>query len=365
MSKPLVAITLGDPAGVGPESIVRAWKAIGNLQLCRPFVIGQPYFLRKAAEVCGLAGQLQIVPIANPEEADSALAGGEVGQVIPCLSAGSEDSLQAPLGKNDALGGQAAYDALILAADLALAKRIDAITTAPLSKTALHMSGHDFPGHTELLAEICGIPWGEVAMMLYMGHGEQVRGPAGLGVAHVTLHTALRNVFSQMTLSRIVASCHLADAVMGALLPGSPGTRPRIGVAALNPHGGEQGLMGDEEQTIIAPAVEQGRREGMNLTGPLPCDTLMVRAAAGEFDGVVAMYHDQGHIALKLLGMDRAVNITLGLPIIRTSVAHGTAFDIAWKGIVRSESMVEAVRVAAQLVSVRQRLVWNATSATP
>lgn len=359
MSKPLVAITLGDPAGVGPETIVRAWQAVNRLDLCRPFVIGQPDFLRQALEVCGLSQQLCVITIGSPEEAAS-LAYTTSAEVIPCLPAGTPDSLNVPKGKNDALGGQAAYDALILTAELALSKRIDAITTAPLSKTALHMAGHDFPGHTELLAEICGIPWGEVAMMLYMAQGERVKGPAGLGVAHVTLHTALRNVFEQMTIPRIVASCHLADAVMGALLPKDASRAPRIGVAALNPHGGEQGLMGNEEQTTITPAVEQGIREGMNLTGPLPCDTLMVRAAAGEFDGVVAMYHDQGHIALKLLGMDQAVNITLGLPIIRTSVAHGTAFDIAWKGIVRSESMVEAIRVAAQLVSVRDRLVWNA-----
>jgi 4-hydroxythreonine-4-phosphate dehydrogenase len=168
-------------------------------------------------------------------------------------------------------------------------------------------------------------------------------------VAHVTLHTALRSVFEQLSPQAIVAKCHLADRVMRGMLGGPP----RIGVCALNPHAGEGGLFGDEEQTIIAPAVQQAMTEGLDVQGPLPADTLMVRAAAGEFDGVVAMYHDQGHIALKLLGMHRAVNITLGLPIVRTSVAHGTAFDLAWQGRAETSSMVEAVRVAAALAGMR------------
>jgi 4-hydroxythreonine-4-phosphate dehydrogenase len=209
----------------------------------------------------------------------------------------------------------------------------------------LHLAGHDYPGHTELLAELCGIQ--DFAMMLYLGPDERVRGKAGLGVAHVTLHTSLRSVFDQLTPTAIIAKAHLADRVMRCML----GDTPRIGVCALNPHAGEGGLFGNEEETIIAPAVRQAEAEGLRVYGPLPADTLMVRAAAGEFDGVVAMYHDQGHIALKLLGMHRAVNITLGLPIVRTSVAHGTAFDLAWRGRAETSSMVEAVRVASQLAA--------------
>jgi len=288
--------------------------------------------------------------IKSPDEAAPSPA------LLPCLKSGDDEQLGAPPAQVSALGGQAAYDALILAADLAIAGHVDAIVTAPLNKAALAAAGHHFPGHTELLAQQCGIPWDQVAMMLYLAPGGPIQGRAGLGVAHVTLHMALRDVFQHLTQERILASARLADAVTRAFL--SPDqlkvSRPRIGVAALNPHAGEQGLFGDEELKVIGPAVEAGKLEGLRLIGPLPCDTLMVRAAAGDFDAVVAMYHDQGHIALKLLGMHRAVNITLGLPIIRTSVAHGTAFDLAWQGKAETSSMVEAVRVAALLVGRRQ-----------
>ncbi|MGI8978009.1 MAG: 4-hydroxythreonine-4-phosphate dehydrogenase PdxA [Pirellulaceae bacterium] len=350
--KPLVAITLGDPAGVGPETVAGAWPSPSLHEVCRPLAVGHPEFLRRAVKLLGL--NIHVQEIMSAEEAAPSPA------LLPCLKSGDDGQLSAPLAQVSAIGGQAAYDALILAADLAVAGHVDAITTAPLNKAALAAAAHHFPGHTELLAERCGIPWNEVAMMLYLAKGDTIRGRAGLGVAHVTLHMALRDVFAHLTRERILASARLADAVTRAFL--SPDelkiAQPRIGVAALNPHAGEQGLFGNEELQIIAPAVQGGKLEGLNLTGPLPCDTLMVRAAAGDFDAVVAMYHDQGHIALKLLGMHRAVNITLGLPIIRTSVAHGTAFDLAWQGKAESSSMVEAVRVAAQLVGVRERLIW-------
>lgn len=352
MNKPIVAITLGDPAGLGPETIVGGWKSAALHEVCSPLAVGHPEFLRRAIKLLG--SDIRVQEIHAPAEASPSPA------LIPCLMAGDDQQLAAPPAQLSALGGQAAYDALILATDLAIAGHVDAITTAPLNKAALAAADHHYPGHTELLAQRCGIPWEEVAMMLYLAPGGAVQGRAGLGVAHVTLHMALRDVFEHLTQERILASARLADAVMRALL--SPeqlaSAGPRIGVAALNPHAGEEGLFGDEEIRIIAPIVHSGRLEGLSLEGPLPCDTLMVRAAAGEFDAVVAMYHDQGHIALKLLGMRRAVNITLGLPIIRTSVAHGTAFDVAWQGKADSSSMVEAVRVAAQLVGVRDRLVW-------
>jgi 4-hydroxythreonine-4-phosphate dehydrogenase len=190
-------------------------------------------------------------------------------------------------------------------------------------------------------------------MMLYLGPDDTIRSPGGLGVVHVTLHMALKDVFTHLSGEAIIAKARLADGVMRAMRPlyQLKDERPRIGVCALNPHAGEEGLFGDEERTIIRPAVEQACAAGLNITGPLPTDTLMVRARDGEFDAVVAMYHDQGHIALKLLGMHRAVNITLGLPIIRTSVAHGTAFDLAWQGRAETSSMVEAIRVAAGLAA--------------
>ena len=183
-------------------------------------------------------------------------------------------------------------------------------------------------------------------MMLYLGDHEAIASPHGLAVVHVTLHTALRNVFDELNEEGILAKARLADRFMLRL----SGQRPRIGVCALNPHAGEGGLFGDEERSIIRPAVQRGLREGLLLEGPLPTDTLMVRARDGRYDAVVAMYHDQGHIALKLLGMHRAVNVTLGLPIVRTSVAHGTAFDIAWQRSAETGSMIEALRVAAILV---------------
>jgi 4-hydroxythreonine-4-phosphate dehydrogenase len=249
----------------------------------------------------------------------------------------------------DARAGEAAYKCVQLAARLAIEGTIDGIVTAPLSKAALQAAGHFYPGHTELLAEMCGVR--EFAMMLYLpgeGRGATQRVPGeerGLGVAHVTLHQSLRSVFDDLTQEAIVEKCRLADDVMRRLGV----ERPRVAVCALNPHAGEDGLFGDEERTIIAPAVEMARRGGLNVSGPYPTDTLMIRARDGEFDAVVAMYHDQGHIALKLLGMHSAVNITLGLPIVRTSVAHGTAFDRAWQGNARTEGLVAAVETAAKL----------------
>lgn len=344
LTKPLLAITLGDPAGVGPETIVGAWADPRFHEACRAVVIGRPEILRRAARL--LHSPVQIVEVETPEATPSS------PPTLPCLTCGSAAAEQAPPAVVDARSGQAAYDALLVAIDLALAGRVAGVVTAPLNKAALWAAGHHYPGHTELLAERCGVR--EFAMMLYLAPSEVLHGRVGLGVAHVTLHTALRDVFAQLTSPSIVSAAKLADGVARRLLRvhGLEG-RPRVGVAALNPHGGEQGLFGDEEQRIIRPAVEQGLAAGLDLVGPLPCDTLMTRAAAGEFDAVVAMYHDQGHIALKLLGLHQAVNITLGLPIIRTSVAHGTAFDLAWQGRAEHSGLIEAVRTAAALA--RQR----------
>jgi 4-hydroxythreonine-4-phosphate dehydrogenase len=349
---PLLAITIGDPAGVGPETIVGAWRDPLVHELCRAVVVGHPAFLRRAADLLRL--DCEIVPISDPAEVQSSQS------VIPCLACGSEAALDAPPATIDARSGQAAYEAVVRAAELALAGKLDGIVTAPLHKAALWKAGHHYPGHTELLAELCGVR--DFAMMLYLGPDETIRGPTGLGVAHVTLHVALKDVFAKVTADAIIAKARLADQVMqamrgvvahGRISSAAHGERPRIGVCALNPHAGEEGLFGDEERIIIRPAVEQARAAGLNVTGPLPTDTLMVRARDGEFDAVVAMYHDQGHIALKLLGMHRAVNITLGLPIVRTSVAHGTAFDLAWQGRAETSSMVEAIRVAAGLARGR------------
>lgn len=316
-----------------------AWADAATHERCRPFVLGRPALLRRAAQLWGLP--LRVAEIQRPEEAAPSPA------LLPCLAVGSPESDETPPGVASALGGQAAYDALRAAADLALAGTVDAIVTAPLNKAALWAAGHQYPGHTELLAEWCGVT--DFAMMLYLAHDATVRGPAGLAVVHATLHMALRDVFAALSGDEVLAKAHLADRFMRSL----KGARPRIGVTALNPHAGESGLFGDEEQTIIAPAVAKARDAGLDIEGPYPADTLMIRARDGEFDAVVAMYHDQGHIALKLLGMHRAVNVTLGLPIIRTSVAHGTAFDLAWQRKANPASMIEALRVATLLAKQR------------
>jgi 4-hydroxythreonine-4-phosphate dehydrogenase len=335
MMKPRIAITLGDPAGIGPEIVVKAWASPDVHRWCRPLAVGRPEILRRAvALVKSLA---EVVPVPSPEDVEP------TPRCIPCLEAGPPNVVDAPAGAVSAEGGEAAFAAVVAAARLALNGRVDAIVTSPLNKEALHRAGHDYPGHTELLAELCGVR--DFAMMLYLGPGGALVSAHGLAVVHVTLHTALRNVFSELDAAGVLAKARLADQFMARL----KGSRPRIGVCALNPHGGEGGLFGDEELRIILPAVQQGRAEGLDLAGPLPADTLMVRARDGQFDAVVAMFHDQGHIALKLLGMHRAVNVTLGLPIVRTSVAHGTAFDIAWRGEAQATSMVEALRVAARL----------------
>jgi 4-phospho-D-threonate 3-dehydrogenase / 4-phospho-D-erythronate 3-dehydrogenase len=380
-SKPLIAVTMGDPAGIGPEIVVGAWAETIIHDWCRPVAVGHPEILRRAVRLWKT--NVEVVEIESPEEAEPS------PDVIPCIACCGPEALDVRPGTLDARAGQAAYDAVLTATRLALSGRVDAITTAPLQKEALHRAGHDYPGHTELLAHLCGID--DYAMMLYLGPSDDVLSPAGLAVVHVTLHTALHNVFHELTEEAILAKARLADRFMAQLMQpavshaatqtprrrksdtlrigkhdkgDSPvfadtktGTvpRPRIGVCSLNPHGGEGGLFGDEELRIIRPAVERGLAEGLRLEGPLPTDTLMVQARAGRFDAVVAMYHDQGHIALKLLGMHRAVNVTLGLPIIRTSVAHGTAFDIAWQRQAETGSMIEALRVAGRLAAERNR----------
>jgi 4-hydroxythreonine-4-phosphate dehydrogenase len=334
-TKPRIGITMGDPAGVGPEIIVGAWARAEIHQWCRPLVLGQPEILRRAVELCDT--RAEVIAIESPGQAEAA------ANVIPCLVCGPEDALEVRPGTVDARAGQAAFDAVVAAARLALAGKLDAITTAPLHKEALNRAGHHYPGHTELLAELCGVD--DYAMMLYLGPGDEVRSPGGLAVVHVTLHAALEKAIGGLSEEEILIKARLADRFMTRLT----GARPRIGVCALNPHGGEGGLFGYQEQRIIRPAVERGRDEGLDLAGPLPADTVMVHARDGKFDAVVAMYHDQGHIALKLLGMHRAVNVTLGLPIVRTSVAHGTAFDIAWQARADASSLLEAVRVASRL----------------
>jgi 4-hydroxythreonine-4-phosphate dehydrogenase len=257
-------------------------------------------------------------------------------ETLGVIEASSVDVSYATIGKVDAGCGQAAVAYLMGAIDLARDRRIDGIMTLPINKEGIHRAGFDFPGHTEILADAFGVK--HYAMALYR---------RGLGVAHVTLHQSLRSVFDSLTAEAIVEKIELLDGLMKRLGV----AKPRIGVAALNPHAGDGGLFGDEEKTIVAPAVEKARGRGIESSGPWPVDTLFARAGEGGYDGVVALYHDQGHIALKVMGWRQAVNITLGLPIVRTSVAHGTAYDIAGKSPADTTGFHEAVSAAVKLIA--------------
>jgi 4-hydroxythreonine-4-phosphate dehydrogenase len=351
----MVGLTMGDVAGIGPEVIAKGWADPRLHALARPLVIGDPGSLERACALLGSRCTLRVQPVATSEEANPSPA------VIPCLAVDDVPGGLADLtpGRVNARAGRAAYQFLVAAAELATAGKIDAITTLPLNKLALHQAGVIHPGHTEILAEYCRVP--DHAMMLYLENNESATNSAtadtarrrnGLGVVHVTLHVALKQVFDLITTESVLSKIRLADSAMRPLTGGLP---PRIAVSSLNPHAGEEGLFGDEELTTIAPAVRAARDQGIDVQGPFPNDTLFYHALAGDFDAVVAMYHDQGHIALKTVGFDRAVNVTLGLPIVRTSVAHGTAFDIAGKGLADPSSLIAAVRVAARIVAGRSR----------
>jgi len=333
--RPLIAITTGDPAGIGPEIIVAAWSDPRVHGICRPVVVGYSEYLRRAAAL--RRSNVQIETCDDPQKARPS------PNVIFCVAPGEDRAPPVQVGRIDPRAGQAAFEAILLAAELALAKKVDGVVTAPINKEALHAAGYQYPGHTELLADLCQRQ--QVAMVLYLGPGAPLRGAAGLAVAHATLHIPMREVIHQLTAEAVFTKIRLIDQLMRCI----KGSEPRIGVCALNPHAGEGGLFGREESLVITPAIKRATDEGIRVEGPVAADAIMVQARDGRFDGLVAMYHDQGHIALKLLGMHRAVNITAGLPIIRTSVAHGTAFDIAGLGRADPSSLIEAIRVAAML----------------
>jgi 4-hydroxythreonine-4-phosphate dehydrogenase len=367
---PVVLLTCGDPAGIGPEVLVRAWQATAAHGRARLRVVADADLLRRS-----LAGRrgvtLPPVEVVGPDDGrpstaerllvvDPRAAGLDRGAVDAAAAAGVRP------GVATAAGAAAAADAVLAAAEFARSGRARAIVTGPLNKATLKAAGHDVPGHTELLARAAGLAADAVSMMLWLPRaGGSVPGAAaadsggaaGLGVVHVTLHEPLARAVARITTAGIVAAGERLAVLLEALL----GRRPRIAVAALNPHAGEDGLFGDEEERIVAPAVRRLRELGRDASGPLPADTLFLRAAAGGFDGVVALYHDQGHIPVKLLGMHRAVNITLGLPFVRTSVAHGTASDIVGTGAADPASMIAAIDAAVRLVEAG----WPAAAVGP
>jgi 4-phospho-D-threonate 3-dehydrogenase / 4-phospho-D-erythronate 3-dehydrogenase len=335
-----LGLTMGDPAGIGPEIILAAARDLAPRIAAGEFalvVIGTPRCFEETASRLGIGAE--IVPAAGE---------GTAWPRVPVLEAAATEVALEP-GVLSAEAGRLAYLAIERAVGLALAGEIDAVVTAPISKEALHLAGYSYPGHTEILAELTGSK-GSCMMLVH----DRLR------VSHVSTHVALADVPGRVTPERlryVIDLTHEALCDLGF-------ERPRIGVCALNPHAGEGGMFGREDIDVIAPVVESYRAEGMDITGPVPGDTVYVKALAGQFDAVVAMYHDQGHIAVKTLGfvMDPSsgrmsalsgVNVTLGLPIVRTSVDHGTAFDIAGKGVANPQSLIEAIEVAARLVGAR------------
>jgi 4-hydroxythreonine-4-phosphate dehydrogenase len=330
---------MGDPAGVGPEITARALARPEVIAACRPVVIGDRSVMAATLEL--LRSPLALHAVKSVD--DCVWGPGR----LECLDLANVDAATLPRAAVSAEAGRAAYEYIATAVRLCQAGRIDAIVTAPVNKEALAAAGVQHAGHTEILASLTGTK--DFAMLLM---GRELR------VIHVTTHVALRRVPDLVTRERVGRVIRLAQQTMEGL--GRP--RARIAVCGLNPHAGEDGLFGDEEKTQIAPAIEDARRDGLDVHGPLPADTLFSRARGGEFDIVVAMYHDQGHVPVKTLGFNydeqsgtwiglSGVNVTIGLPFLRVSVDHGTAFDRAWKGIANPESMLEAIDVAARMLT--------------
>jgi len=328
-NRPVIGVTMGDGAGIGPEIIVGALADETIRALCRPLVIGDARRLELAASVIGAA--MRIVPVESARELPDQCRNGELHVLDMRLL--PEDL---PFGVLSAAAGEAAYRYLERAVRLALGGEIDAICTAPLNKEALHLAGRMYPGHTEILAALTNTR--RYAMLLSSDR---------LNVIHVTTHIGLLDAIASITPERIAEVIRLGNGIIAKKI----GRPPRIAVCAINPHAGESGLFGrGEEERLIVPAIERTKSEGIDATGPLAADTVFFRAARGDFDLVVAMYHDQGHAPFKVLGLDSGVNVTVGLPVVRTSVDHGTAFDIAGKGIASAESMKEAIRQAVSFL---------------
>ena len=326
MSQPIIAITMGDAAGVGPEIIIKALAHREVYERCKPLIIGDVSRLRQAGEIVG--SSLKVRSASGPKE-----TAFEYGSV-DCVDLGLiPDNL--PWGNLSPLAGDAAFRYIERAVALASANEVDAICTAPLNKEALHAGGHPFPGHTEILAALTHTP--EVSMMLMTPK---------LRVIHVTTHIGLIDAIARIEPGLVERTILRGQEA----LVRSGIASPRIGVCGINPHAGENGLFGHgEEEQKIEPAVQTLQARGIHVEGPLPADTLFFRAQRGDFDLVVAMYHDQGHGPVKVLGIEEGVNVTVGLPVIRTSVDHGTAFDIAGTGRADERSMLEALNQAILL----------------
>jgi 4-hydroxythreonine-4-phosphate dehydrogenase len=313
---PVVVLTMGDPAGIGPEVVLKALADTEIAPLARWIVVGDQDVLQLAKDVTGLSlGNAEMHHVAS----------------LPCIEEFS-------FGKLEGRNGQAAVEFVRTATEMCLAGAADGMVTAPLNKEAVTLTGRPFSGHTEYIAELCG---GTESRMLLSSER--------LSTIHVTTHVPLRRA-CELDTARIFRTIELGHSAMKLL----GFEQPRIAVCGLNPHAGEHGLFGDEDEQSIVPAIQKARRQGMLCTGPHAGDTIFLQASRGSHDLVVAMYHDQGHIAMKLIDFEGTVNISLGIPIIRTSVDHGTAFDIAGKNKADAHSMKQAMRVAVRMACSRR-----------
>jgi 4-hydroxythreonine-4-phosphate dehydrogenase len=329
-TRPILAITMGDAAGIGPEIVIKALARPEVRQHCRPLLVG---------DLAILQAHLRFWPADSSDPPPALVAVQDVAAwqwpeaVVPVWQPGAALA-PVPPGQLSAEAGRGAVAYVLAAVALAKAGAVAGIVTAPLNKEAIHLAGYHYPGHTELLAEQYGVQ-----------HYSLVLSARGQFVFHVTTHVSLRQALDLITPGRVLGQVRLAHLLAKALGRGEE----TIAVAAINPHAGEGGLFGSEESTVIAPALAVARQEGIPVVGPLPADVLFPRAAQGRYAFVIAMYHDQGHAVFKTLYFDEGVNVTVGLPVIRTSVDHGTAFDIAGQGIAGDASLVEAIRLAARL----------------
>ena len=330
MTPPPIAVTMGDPAGIGPEIVARTFAESAFHDHNHALVVGDAGMLGRAARLLDLP--LRVNVVAGPEDAAFEQGTADVIQV-------GELPEDLPFGMLDPRAGDAAFRYVEGATNLAGAGRVAAIATAPLNKEAMHLAGHKYPGHTEILADLTGTE--DYAMMLVTDE---------LKVIHVSTHVSLREAIDRAEPERELAVIRLADQSLKKLGV----ERPRVAVAGLNPHAGENGLFGTEDMDRIKPAVEAAVEEGIDASGPWAPDTVMMRARQGRFDVVVVQYHDQGHIPIKLMGFDTGVNVTVGLPFFRTSVDHGTAFDIAGTGEADHASMKAALVLARTLAGAEE-----------
>jgi 4-hydroxythreonine-4-phosphate dehydrogenase len=321
-SQPLLAVTMGDPSGVGPEILALALE--DGLFAANCVVVGDIARLRAGARKAGSTTRYKIVD-------DPGRAGSD--NRVPVLNVELADP-SIPFGQMSAIGGECAYQCVVKAIDLAMEGKVDAVVTAPINKESMQLAGHLYPGHTEILGERTGAD--DTVMMLAAG---------AMRVVHVTTHIPLKEVPATISKERILRVLNLGNDALKKMGI----AKPRFAVAGLNPHAGEGRIFGNEEKNIIEPAIRGAAAQGINVEGPLPPDIVFLKMHRGKYDAVVAMYHDQGHIPLKLLAFESGVNVTLGLPIIRTSVDHGTAFDIAGKGLADPGSLIEALRLAMSM----------------